>query len=569
MAPALTHAHKITNKRRQEQLTNAVAAVHAHCAVYTRPDVAAAILDRIGWTENADLRGRRLLEPACGDGAFLLPAVERLLQSARTHGACSETELIDAIVAFEFEPLTAQHLRLRLGQQLTEFGLPPKVAARIASRWLRCEDFLLAPDLGLFSDVVGNPPYMRWSKVPTLLRTSYEKHLPTYAARGDICLAFICRAVELLRTDDGRVAFLCADRWLRCAYGSAARVELERVARLAFHLEVHDVPVFVGTKRIGAYAAISILERTLHGAAVIAHASSLEDLRRRLKPGAGIASASRAARLQGSQGAILVGADLAAAFARMVETGTVLANAGIEVRCGMALGCASVFVIEGETDVEEDRLVPWARTPDLLLNGKVEPSARVINVWTEEGTLIKLSSFPRLKAHLASHRADLQKRVCVVRAGHWYRTIDRLDPLRVSSPKILVAGMARFARVALSRGAVQPSNAVYAVTTNSEWPLAALFALFRCGALDIFAAVLAPRFSGGTKRFDGNVLRQVRIPLWSQVDPVLKKHLLDLDVRFPTSRPDLLADIYKITSASHRKALATAVARPAVNENGG
>ncbi len=563
-SPAHVSAASVRRRPRPNALDKAVAAIHAHCAVYTRPEVAAAMLDRIGWTAASDLRGRRLLEPACGDGSFLVIAVERLLESLRRHDSLSESVLSNAVLAFEFEHATAEALRRRLRDLLQSAGIASAMASRLAARWLRCEDFLLADIAGEFTDVVGNPPYMRWSKLPRRLRDLYEARLPAFAARGDLCLAFVCRSVQLLRASEGRLAFLCADRWLRCAYGSAARVELERVVRLALHMEVHDLPVFLGARKVGAYAAISILDRQLHGEAVVGRASSLDDLRRRLLPSSHGTSGARTALLRGPSGAVLAATDLAAAFAQVASVGQPLPAAGIEVRCGMALGCASVFLIEGDTDIEESRLAPWVRTSDLLENGQVETSVRVINVWCEDGRLVDLKKFPRLKAHLQRHRGDLQERSCVAKPSEWYRTIDRLDIPRMIAPKILIAGMAKFSRVAFSPGGAQPSNAIYTVM-SSEWPLGALFALFRFGALDVFASVLSPRFAGGAKRFDGNVLRQVRIPRWMDVDPEIKNILLSTNVSSATAMPELIADIYKVKHPRLRMALADAIARPAVD----
>ena len=401
---------------------------------------------------------------------------------------------------------------------------------------------------------------MRWSKVPATLKLAYERRLPSDAARGDLCLAFVCRAVRLLREDSGRVAFLCADRWLRCAYGADARAELERATRLSLHLEVHDVRVFIGSRKVGAYAAITILDRDRRGEAVVARATSIDDLCKRLLPEAGRATASHASRLIGIGGAILAAADLAAAFSRIVESTPVLADAGIDVRCGMALGCAPVFVVDGETKIEKSRLVPWVRTRDLREDGTIETSALLIDVWDGDEGLVDLKRFPVLRAHLESHKVALKTRTCVVAPAQWYRTIDRMNRARMDTPKILIAGMAKFSRVALSGGGAQPSNAIYSLSSH-EWPLAALFAVLRSGALDVFAAVLSPRFAGGVKRFDGNLLRQVRIPPWSKVEPEMRRRLLSLDVSIATPRPELVADLYDVSHATHRRALAAAMNR--------
>jgi adenine-specific DNA-methyltransferase len=541
----------------------AVAKVHNHCGIFTEPEVACGILNLIGWTTNVELMGQRLLEPSCGDGSFLVPAVERLLESARLSGKLHEPALSDAILAFEFDPGTAERARQRVRDLLEGASLGTTVARRIADRWVRCDDFLLATKIGTFSHVVGNPPYMRWSKLPSVLRRAYEERLPSQAARGDLCLAFVWRAVELSDLANGRVAFLCVDRWLRCAYGEKARMDLAKSVRLATHLEVHALPVFLGPRKVGAYAAITVLDRNLSGGSIVAEVSSSADLLRRLsrrQPRSREAKPSKALGNRG--GAVLAGVQLGAAFQRMAETGVCLREAGVEIRCGIALGSAPVFIAsEGGTDVEPDRLLPYLRTRDLTDDGRAVSATRLINVWSEAGDLVDLAKYPKLKAHLELHRKKLGNRACATRPEHWYRTIDRIDLAHVAVPKILVAGMAKTSRVALSPGGAQPSNALYAIT-SIDWPLGALFALFRIGLLDAFAQVLAPRFSGNSKRFDGNVLRQVRIPLWAKVDASLKKSLFDMDITTATPRPDLIADLYGIRASGQRKALAMATARP-------
>src|SRR3546814_1836276 len=59
---------------------NALAAVDEteRGAVYTRPEVVAAILDLCGYTADRPLHQLCLLEPSFGGGDFLLPALDRL-----------------------------------------------------------------------------------------------------------------------------------------------------------------------------------------------------------------------------------------------------------------------------------------------------------------------------------------------------------------------------------------------------------------------------------------------------------------------------------------------------------
>ena len=190
------------------------------------------------------------------------------------------------------------------------------------------------------------------------------------------------------------------------------------------------------------------------------------------------------------------------------------------------------------------------RSQDLLDSGSTSPSRLLANPWGEDGSLVDLTRYPRLAAHLRKHQEALEARACVTGKSDWYRTIDRLHVDR-GKDRILVAGMARRSRVAMAAEGEQPGNALY-ILRSGAWPTASLFALLRSGLLDLYAAALAPAFSGASKRFDGNVLRQVRIPLWSSVDVSLKAALGEIDVSKSAARPDLLCDLLGLRGAQMR-----------------
>lgn len=55
-------------------------------AVFTKPEITALILDLVGYRPaDQRLAGCRLIEPSCGDGAFLAEVTRRLIASERLH----------------------------------------------------------------------------------------------------------------------------------------------------------------------------------------------------------------------------------------------------------------------------------------------------------------------------------------------------------------------------------------------------------------------------------------------------------------------------------------------------
>lgn len=539
------------SKRSREGL-DAIGLVHDHCAVYTGPETVEVLLDLIGWKPTVIHAEARLLEPACGDGSFLMPAIERLLNWAETQ---PKSDLEPMIRAYEFEPRTVEALQSSVVALLRAKGQSAKRAKHLAATWVRCEDFLLSQDEGGYTHVVGNPPYMRWSLVPLELRTAYEKALPRIAARGDLCLAFLWKAGQLADGTGSRIGFLCADRWLRCAYGRGVRADFARTHVLRTHLEVHGLPVFKGARKVGAYAAVTVLERGGDAASpVVGTATSLAHLSQLAKsvgkPGKK-APSIWSPRANG--GAHLGAPDARELMVILADRGRSLAEVGVTIRCGLALGLAKAFVVGSDVNLEQEHLLPYLRSRDLDNVGGISSGTSVVNVWTDDGTLVDLMLAPRLAHHLETFRPELEKRACVVDNADWYRTIDKFDARRIAEPKILVAGMARRAKLASDPGGHVVSNASYCLT-STRWPLQLLAEILRAGVLDFYGEMLSPRFSGGTKRFDGNVLRQVQLPAWESVPPAVRRRIESRDGNDGFD-PILMADLYGIRTTSQRTTL--------------
>ena len=59
--------------------------------VFTRRWVVDLILDLVGYTVDQDLASLRAIEPACGEGAFLGPIIDRLIASAERYARSGRT----------------------------------------------------------------------------------------------------------------------------------------------------------------------------------------------------------------------------------------------------------------------------------------------------------------------------------------------------------------------------------------------------------------------------------------------------------------------------------------------
>jgi len=219
--------------------------LHQLCGVYTKPGLVKRLLDHAGWTQTADLRNACLLEPGAGDGAFLVEAVTRLVASLLRHGVRLDIgSLRGRILAYELVPAEADKARARIAKKMRALGVHQATARACARAWVRTEDFLLAelPRDG-FTHIVGNPPYIRWAKLPASYAAAYAERLPKEAARGDLFLPFLHRSFEHLAAH-GRCAFVCSDRWRYTAYAEGFRKRWRSVMCFTTEAAGHPTDIF-------------------------------------------------------------------------------------------------------------------------------------------------------------------------------------------------------------------------------------------------------------------------------------------------------------------------------------
>ncbi len=424
--------------------------LHNLCGVYTKPATVDRILDLVGWTADQDLSDARLLEPAAGDGAFLDAAAERLVNSLANHGQEARIKnLRDRILAFELVPNEAAKARRRLVARLIALGVHQATARACAKAWVKTGDFLLADPIHKdFSHVVGNPPYTRWSKIPSPLRFAYTRRLPKTISRGDLCLPFLDRSFDLL-APQGKCGFICSDRWRYAGYGEAFRQKW--LPMMDIETEDAGQPKDVFHRDVYVYPDVLLASRRLHP-----------------KPKAG----------------------------GLRKRGQTLADLGCTIRVGPALGVAAAFLLNpGEGEVETELMHPWIDSWEVQSNGISPKGRRVIAPYDADGSLIELDDFPTFAERLNQFKERLENRYIVRQGAPWYQTIDRIRKSDWSPPKLLIPEIAKVPRVALDRSGAIPSHGIYCIF-SPERDIEEIYERLSKGKLAKALTPLAPKVKG-------------------------------------------------------------------------
>ncbi|MCT9000246.1 Eco57I restriction-modification methylase domain-containing protein [Chelativorans intermedius] len=514
----------------------AAAGIEHRGAIYTKREVVEFILDLVGYEVGRPLHQYRLLEPSFGDGDFLEIAVERLLESWRSAGASGDPveALAPCIRGVELHASSFEGTRGKVIALLKNAGLAADAAGQLTNAWLMQGDFLLADLPGTFDFVVGNPPYVRQELIPDALIAEYRLRYRTVFDRADIYIPFIERSLSLLG-EGGTLGFICADRWMKNRYGGPLRQMVADGYHLKAYVDMTDTPAFHA--EVIAYPAITIITKEKPGKTRIAHRpaidkSVLDELARRLlsadpvPPDGPVKEMADVAA--GAQPWILEAPDQLMLIRRLERDYPAIEDAGCKVGIGVATGADKAFIGPfDELDVEDDRKLPLAMTRDID-SGEVKwRGLGIVNPFADEGGLVDLDDYPRLKKYLEQRRDQIAKRHVAKKApANWYRTIDRIYPALADRPKLLIPDIKGDAHIVYEEGRLYPHHNLYFIVSD-EWDLRALQAVLRSGIARLFVSIYATRMRGGYLRFQAQYLRRIRLPRWQDVSTALKDELID------------------------------------------
>lgn len=125
-------------------------------AVYTRPWTFDLILDLAGYCPETDLVSSVAVEPVAGDGAFLIPMVERLVMSCHHQGR-PLMECAGSLVACELDEIAAHKLQENVVAKVVGLGTSKMAALRLAGGWVKATEIEMHDVPNFQSEVIAYP----------------------------------------------------------------------------------------------------------------------------------------------------------------------------------------------------------------------------------------------------------------------------------------------------------------------------------------------------------------------------------------------------------------------------
>lgn len=530
--------------------------------VFTRRWVVDLILDLAGYVPESDLAQQRLIEPACGQGAFLTAIVERLLDSCRRHGR-DIRDARGAIEAFDIDSNAVYASREAVTGILTDHGVDPVDAADLVQAWIRHGDFLRVASSSTLTParwVVGNPPYVRVEEADPADMATYRSLWSTMSGRADLYVGFLEAGLGLL-DEGGRLAVICADRWMRNQYGASLRSVVEESYAMQCCVIMHEADAF--EDRVAAYPAITVVGATSQQHAMVADTSA----------SFGPAAAGRLAGIHragpapvrsdpdfevswstgwfAGTGSWPSGApDRLAKVAALEARFPTLTEAGAHVGVGVATGADDIYLTHRTGRIEARRLLPVVSARETA-DGTIRWAGRyLVNPWDEDG-LTRLQDYPKMAAYLRRHKKRLLGRhVGRQNPDAWWRTLDRVSPGLAATPKLLIPDLKNRIHPVLDEGRFYPSHSLYYLTAP-QWDLSVLGGLLLSDIATSFVEAYSVRMANGYLRVSAQYLRRVRVPAFDDIDQPTREALrAAFEARDPVAASRAAEVAYGVTEAT-------------------
>ncbi|MBK8451749.1 MAG: TaqI-like C-terminal specificity domain-containing protein [Thiofilum sp.] len=418
----------------------------------------------------------RIVDPACGSGAFLVAAFQYLkteYQTVNTRLAelgekgdlfgldLNHDILTNNLFGVDINAESVEIARLSLWLVTAEIGKPltslkdniKQGNSLIADKTLDKRAFSWQGNFKEFDVVLGNPPYVRQERL-SAIKPYLEAHYKTYHGVADLYTYFFELGVGLLKKG-GMMGFISSSTFFRTGSGENLRRFLQVEANLRSIVNFGDLQIFEG---VTTYPAMVVLEKPSGKARKSAPAQAFDFLNITSPNldalGAELQEASFGSMLQsdlGLEGWRLEDERLQALREKIAKGKPTLKSLNKQPCYGIKTGRNEAFVIDKLTrdqlikaDFKSNEIIkPFLEGKDFK-KWHIEPRELYL-IFTRRG--IDINAYPAIKKHLEQYRTILEPKPSTFKGNNWegrkagnYQWYEIQDPVEYYSyfeqPKI-------------------------------------------------------------------------------------------------------------------------------------
>lgn len=223
--------------------------------VYTPRWVVDLILDSIDYKNN--IHDKKIIDPSCGEGNFLVAVVERVLKDCIKHNFNTEEikKLLSVnIFGFDINKISVENCKNNLNNCVKKYGIY-NIKWNIFQRD-SLDKVKIKQYFNSFDFVVGNPPYIRIQHLGPERRKKIQNDWPfCKSGSTDMFIAFFELGLNLLN-DNGRLGYITPNTFFKTETAKALREYFVKEKIIEKIIDFNHNQLFEGAT---TYSAITIL----------------------------------------------------------------------------------------------------------------------------------------------------------------------------------------------------------------------------------------------------------------------------------------------------------------------
>ena len=214
---------------------------------YPTPDLIVSRMLNLVDLDSVLKKDGSILDPGCGEGAFILECLRRAISIAK-HEKLDLEWIISRLKGIELDSAVAEKCRESARKELQKAGFKP--TEEHLEQLIVIGDFLRFNDKG-WDVIVANPPYVRLESLSLEDRDFIKASFKSAVNRFDLYFMFFERSLQLLRTG-GRLCFITPQKYAQVWSGSGLRQVLSE-DRMMMLVLLDDIPTFIVESKEVAY----------------------------------------------------------------------------------------------------------------------------------------------------------------------------------------------------------------------------------------------------------------------------------------------------------------------------
>lgn len=456
------------------------------------------------------LNSLKIVDPACGSGAFLTACFRYLLSEhkwtqkelAKAGAGLFENHDIDKqiiennLFGVDINGASVGIAKLSLWLQTAKRDRPLsdlmgniKYANSLTVDWNELFDFK-------FDVVIGNPPYVRQESIKEL-KPELKERYTVFTGTADLFVYFYELAQNILK-DNGINGFICSNKFFRAKYGQNLREMILRKTAIRSIVDFNSVKVFEDAT---VDSAITILEKGF---------SENNTFQVSINNYDNFFDMSQSDLIKDSFS--FVSSEELAIKKKIEKVGTPLREWDINIYRGILTGFNEAFIIDGTKKdelIKKDRksselIKPLLRGRDIKKYSYEFADKWIIN--THNNPPIDIENYPVIKNHLDNYYIKLEKRTDKGITPYNLRNCAYLD--KFEKTKIIYPDIASKLTFTFDNKGYFFNNTVYFLDTDSKF----IFAILNSQLINYYYGFLSSQLGSKALRAFSVYIKQLPIP---------------------------------------------------------